>query len=195
MLTSRALASTTAMLALSAGLLAPASAQTPLTLQPGLWEHSISLKSQSGQMEAALAQARKAMASMPAAQRQQLEQMMAARGVGIGSGGPQGQSVQVCVTPEQAAMDRLPHQDGCTQAVQRVDARTLHVRFSCKGGQGQPPTRGEGTVHFQSATAYTGQFQIQTTGATGKPEQIDMAQTGQWRASDCGAIQPAPLGR
>lgn len=185
----------TAALALSAGFLVPASAQQPLpTMRPGLWDHSISMKSQSGQMEAAMAQAQKAMASMPPAQRKQMEQMMAAQGLNIRSG-PQGHSVKVCITPEQAAMDQIPQQDGCTQKVQRVDASTMKVRFSCKGGQGEPPTSGEGTVQFQSPTAYTGQFKIKTTGANGKPEQIDMAQSGKWLSGDCGAIKPAPVGR
>lgn len=179
-----------AVLALSAGALAPASAQQ--RMRPGLWENSISMKSQSGQMEAAMDQAQKAMASMPPAQRKQMEQMMAGHGVALG---PQGQSVKVCITPEQAAMDHIPQQDGCTQKVQRVDANTLQVSFSCKGGQGEPPTRGEGTIQFQNPTAYTGQFKIKTTGINGKPEQIDMAQKGQWLAADCGAIKPAPMGR
>ena len=178
----------TAVLALSAGFLAPATAQQKM--RPGLWENSISMKSQSGQMEAAMAQAQKAMASLPAAQRKQMEQMMAAQGLGINVG-PQGHSIKVCITPEQAAMDQIPQQDGCTQKIQRVDANTMKVSFSCKGGQGDPPTSGEGTVQFQSPTAYTGQFKIKTTGVNGKPDQIDMAQKGQWLSSDCGTIKPA----
>ena len=182
----------TAVLALSAGVLAPAHAQQKM--RPGLWENTISMKSQSGQIEAAMAQAQKAMASMPPAQRKQMEQMMAAQGLNISSG-PQGHSIKACITPEQAALDSFPQQDGCTQKLQRVDASTLKVSFSCKGGQGAPATSGEGTVHFQSPTAYTGQFKIKTTGANGKPEQIDMAQTGKWLSGDCGAVKPIPMER
>ena len=178
----------TAVLAVSAGFLASATAQQKI--RPGLWENSISMKSQSGQMEAAMSEALKAMASLPLAQRKQMEQMMAAQGVGINAG-PQGHSVKVCITPEQAAMDHIPQQEGCTQKVQRVDANTMQVSFNCKGGQGAPPTSGEGTIQFQSSTAYTGQFKIKTTGVTGKPEQIDMAQKGQWLSGNCGAIKPA----
>ena len=184
-----------AVLALSAGALAPASAQQPMPkMRPGLWEHSVSMKSQSGQMEAALAEAQKAMAAMPPAQRKQMEQMMAAQGMGMGSG-PRGHSIKVCITPEQAAMDEIPQQGGCTQKVQRVDANTMKVGFHCKGGQGELPTSGEGTVQFQGPEAYTGQFRIKTTGANGKPEQIDMKQSGKWLSSDCGGIKPAPMGR
>ena len=182
----------TAVLALLAGFVAPATAQQKI--RPGLWENSISMKSQSGQMEAAMSEALKAMASLPPAQRKQMEQMMAAQGVGINAG-PQGHSVKVCITPEQAAMDQIPQQEGCTQKLQRVDANTMHVSFSCKGGKGEPPTSGEGTVQFQSPTAYTGQFKIKTTGANGKLEQIDMAQSGKWLSDNCGTIKPAPAGR
>lgn len=181
-----------AVLACAAGALAPASAQEKM--RPGLWEHSVKMKTQSGQMEAALAQAQQAMASMPPAQRKQMEQMMAAQGLGLGSG-PQGQTtVKVCITPEQAAIDQIPQQEGCTQKMQRLDASTMKVTFSCKGERGEAPTSGEGTVKFDGPTAYSGNFKIKTSQG-GKPEKIDMAQTGRWLSSDCGAIKPAATGR
>ena len=182
----------TAALALLAGA-AAISASAQQKMRPGLWEHSMSMKSQSGQLEAAMAQAQKAMAGMPPAQRKQMEQMMAAQGIGISSGS-QGQTIKVCITPEQADLDKLPQQDGCTQKVQRMDANTMKVSFQCKGEAGESPTSGEGTVSFQSATAYTGQFKIKST-INNKPEQIDMAQKGQWLSGDCGAIKPAPTVR
>lgn len=178
-----------AVLALSTAVMAPASAQEKM--RPGLWEHSVKMKTQSGQMEAALAQAQQAMASMPPAQRKQMEQMMAAQGLELGSG-PQGQTtVKVCITPEQAALDQMPQQEGCTQKMQRLDASTMKVSFSCKAEPGEAPTSGEGTVKLAGPTAYTGNFKIKTSQG-GKPEQIDMAQTGRWLSSDCGAIKPAP---
>ena len=61
-------------------------------------------------------------------------------------------------------------------------------------GDDQAPTSGEGTVNFASPTAYNGNFKIKTT-QDGKPEQLDMAQTGRWLSNDCGAIKPAPAGR
>ena len=181
----------TVFLAFAAVAWMPASAQQKM--RPGLWEHSMSMKSQSGQMEAALGAAQRALASMPPAQRKQLEQMLAEQGLGLGSGA-QDQTVEVCITPEQADLDHIPQQDGCTQKVQRVGASTIQVSFSCQGGQGQPATRGEGTVSFQSPTSYVGDFKIQTS-INGKPEQIDMEHTGRWLSSECGAIRPVPLGR
>ena len=177
--------------ALAAALLlsavaAQAQAQTQ-KMRPGLWEHSVTMKSQSGQMEAAMAQMQKSLASMPPAQRQQMEQMMAQRGIGMG---PKGNTVKVCISPEQADLDRIPPQEGCTQDVRRTGPGSLAMTFSCPGAKGQPPTTGEGTMTFSGPTAYTGQFKVNTV-SQGKPEQIDMAQTGQWLAADCGAIKPA----
>ena len=179
----------TAALALLAGMAGGASAQQKM--RPGLWEHSVNMKSQSGQMEAAMAEMQKSLASMPPEQRKQMEQMMAQQGVGMG---PKGQTVKVCITKEQADLDNIPQQEGCTQKVQRVDASTMKVSFSCKGGQGQPPSSGEGTITMQGPTAYTGQFRFKTQNQ-GKPEQIDMAQSGKWLSENCGAIKPMPMGR
>jgi hypothetical protein len=188
MQTSRLIVSTAA-LALLAGVSFTAAAQQKM--RPGLWEHNVSFKTQSGQMEAAMAEMQKSLASMPPAQRKQMEQMMAQQGVGLGA---TGQSVKVCVTKEQADLDNIPQQEGCTQQVQRVDANTMKVAFSCKGGQGEPPSSGEGTVTFQGPKAYSGQFKFKTV-QQGKPEQIDMAQKGRWLSDDCGAIKPMPTGR
>ena len=185
---SRLIASTAA-LALLAGMAGGASAQQKM--RPGLWEHSVNMKSQSGQMEAAMAEMQKSLASMPPEQRKQMEQMMAQQGVGMG---PKGQTVKVCITKEQADLDNVPQQEGCTQKVQRVDASTMKVAFACKGGQGQPPSSGEGTITMQGPTAYTGQFKFKTQNQ-GKPEQIDMAQSGKWLSANCGAIKPMPMGR
>ncbi|WP_026435598.1 DUF3617 domain-containing protein [Acidovorax sp. JHL-9] len=178
-----AIALTTVVLFAGAPGLAHAQVQK---MRPGLWEHSVVMKSQSGQMAAAMAEMQKSLASMPPAQRQQMEQMMAQQGVGMGS---TGQTVKVCVTREQAELDQVPQQQGCMQKVERINASTMKVAFSCKGGQGQPPSSGEGTVTLQGPTAYTGQFRLRTENQ-GKPEQIDMAQSGKWLADSCGAIQP-----
>ena len=156
-------------------------AQAQQKMRPGLWEHHISMKSQSGQMEAAMAEMQKSLASMPPEQRKQMEQMMAQQGVSLG---PTGQTVKVCVTKEQAETDHLPQQEGCTQNVQRINASTMKVSFNCKGGPGEPPSSGEGTVTMQGPTAYSGQFRL-TTQNQGKPERIDMTQSGKWLSERC----------
>lgn len=174
--------------ALLPGALGSAHAQVQ-KMRPGLWEHSVAMKSQSGQMEAAMAQMQQSMASMTPEQRKQMEQMLAQQGVAMGPGGHT-HTVKVCISPEQADLDRIPPQEGCTQTVARTGPNSVTMRFSCKGTQGQPPTTGEGSMTFNGPTAYTGQFKVQTTSG-GKPEQLDMAQSGKWLAADCGGLKPA----
>eukprot|EP01030_Chromulinospumella_sphaerica_P003999 gene3999-3912_t len=114
--THRALAVVLSATVLGPGLWATAHAQTQ-KLRPGLWENSVTMKSQSGQLEAAMAQMQKSMASLTPAQRKQMEQAMAQQGVSMG---PSGNTVKVCISPEQADLDRIPAQEGCTQNVQRT---------------------------------------------------------------------------
>ena len=123
-----------AALALLVGMSGGAHAQQKM--RPGLWEHHIRMHSQSGEIEAAMAQMQQAMADMPPEQRKQMEQMLAQQGVGLG---PKGQTVKVCITPAQAEADHLPQQKGCTQNVQRIDANTTKLSFSCQGGPDHPP--------------------------------------------------------
>ncbi|MDY6984734.1 MAG: DUF3617 domain-containing protein, partial [Pseudomonadota bacterium] len=56
-----------------------AHAQT-FDVKPGLWEHSIDLKSESGRLEMALELARTQMALLPPAQRQAIEDTLAQQG-------------------------------------------------------------------------------------------------------------------
>ena len=172
----------------AASVFATAAAAQATKLRPGLWEHSGTMKSQSGQMEAAMAEMQKSLASMPPEQRKQMEQMMAQQGVGMTPGG--GHVVRICMTQQDVDMDQLPAQEGCTQKVDRVGANTVKVAFQCKGGKGQPPSSGEGTVTIESPTAYSGKHRFKTTQENGRPEQIDMVQKGRWLGADCGQVKP-----
>jgi hypothetical protein len=145
------------------------------SMKPGLWEHSFTMKSQSGKMEQGMVELQKQIAAMPPEKRKQMEQMMAQSGVAMGA---KVNVVKVCVTPEDAArMDMPKFNDQCKQEV---------VKFTCTG---QPPTSGEGEVTFSSPTAYTSKS-IVNTSVEGKPERMTMDQSGKWLAADCGAIKP-----
>jgi hypothetical protein len=152
-------------------------------LSPGLWEHGFTMKSRSGKLESAMSQMQKSMAALPPAQRQMMQDMMAKQGVALGD---TGQSVKVCITPEQARADRMPTQEGCTQTASR-SGNTWSMRFECKGN---PPTSGHGQVTLESSKAYQGQFTVDTT-LQGKPEQMLMNTRGKWLGDDCGNIRPA----
>lgn len=166
-------------------LATPALAQT--RLKPGLWEHSMQMSSQSGQLEAAMKQAQAAMASMPPEQRKMMEQMMAKQGVGLDASG---HKLRLCLTPEDVARDTVPAaQDGCTQTSQR-SGNTWQVSFQCPARDGQPASSGSGSVTLQNPGAYTGQFKMQMQ-VDRKPEQMTLATQGRWLSADCGSVRPA----
>jgi hypothetical protein len=159
----------------------PGSAQT---LKAGLWEHTVAMKSQSGEMEKALAEMQKQLAAMPPAERKQMEQMMGAQSVG-----PKANTVKVCVTREDSERMFMPQQGGqCTQQAVQRSAGTVKVKFSCSGN---PPTSGESEMTLLGDTAYTGKTLVNTT-AHGKPEQLTMDQSGKWLGADCGTVKPLP---
>jgi hypothetical protein len=164
-------------------LSAPAHAQgAAQKLRPGLWEHGFTMKSQSGQLEAGMKKMQDAMAQMTPQQRKQMQDMMASQGVGMTGGS---QSVKLCLSKEDAERDVPLQQDGCDQKVKR-SGNVWQITFQCKG---PPPSSGEGQMTLASPTAYSGSFLLLTE-VDGKPERMQMTQTGKWLAADCGAIRP-----
>lgn len=154
-----------------------------IKLKPGLWEHGYTMTSKSGQVGAAMAQMQQSMASLPPEQRKMMEEMMAKQGVGIG---PKGNTIQLCLSKEEAERDSPPPpQDGCTQTSRR-NGNVWQVAFQCKG---PPPSSGEGQLTLQNPGAYTGSFTIRLVNE-GKPEQLQMSQTGRWLSADCGKLKP-----
>ena len=170
----------------AAGLTAGVSAQTKL--RPGLWEIQATMKTGSGKMEAAMAQMRQQLATMPPAQRQQMEQMLAQQGMSLPAADGS-QKIKVCMRQEDVDLERLPSQEGCTQKIKRTSTNTLHMTFQCRGDRGQGPSTGEGTVTLNSPTAYTGEYRMQIKDK-GNPEAMDMRQQGRWLGADCGGIKP-----
>ncbi len=156
------------------------------TQAPGLWEHSFKMKSQDGELEKGMAEMQKQMAAMPPAERKQVEQMMAGRGMSMGA---QGTTVKVCVTKEDVARKAEPQfREGCTQQVVQRSASSMKVKFECS----QPrPMSGEGEMTFISDKAYTGKSTM-TSQADGRAQQMTMEMAGKWLAADCGDVKPRP---
>lgn len=154
-----------------------------MKMSPGLWEHSFTMKTQSGKMEKAMKEMQQAMASMPPEQRRQMEAMMGQQGMAIG---PQGNSVKVCMSKEDAERDQPPPaQDGCTQTSKR-SGNVWSISFKCPG---PPPSSGEGSVTIQSPIAYSGTINV-VTDVQGKAEKVEMATSGKWLSANCGNIKP-----
>eukprot|EP01036_Dinobryon_divergens_P043480 gene43480-57883_t len=73
-------------------------------IKPGLWEITNQMQGAPGsKADAAMAQMQKQMAAMSPEQRKMVEDMMAKKGLQIGSTPGGGMAVKVCVTPEMAA--------------------------------------------------------------------------------------------
>jgi hypothetical protein len=161
-------------------LSASALAASP-NLKPGLWEHTVNMTSESGEVGAAMKQMQEQLAQMPPEQRQMAEQMMAAQGITFG---PRGSTIKVCLTAEDIAKSVLPHDDDCQQDIVEQTAKRWRVKFHCPGN---PPTSGEGEVVFHSDTHYTGKATLETQ-VNGKPERMTMEQTGKWLSADCGDL-------
>jgi hypothetical protein len=165
--------------------IAPVASAQPGKMQPGLWEQTMTMKSASGQMEAQMAQMQQQMANMPPEQRKMVEDMMAKQGVGMGAG--RSPTIKMCISPEQAERAELPQQEGnCRQEMLERSGSTMRYRFSCTG---TPPTSGEGEYTLASPTSYSGRTTVLTQ-VQGKPEKMEMTQTGRWLGADCGAIKP-----
>ena len=154
---------------------------------PGLWEMQNKVGG-NPEMDKAMAEMQKQLASMPPAQRKQMEAMMGKSGASIGNGGAI--SVKVCITPEMAARSEMPsHTEGdCTATVTSRSGNTLKSKFVCKN----PPTTGEGTYTYSGDKAFTSKMVMQST-RNGKPETMTMEGQGKWLSADCGSVKPIQM--
>lgn len=156
--------------------------------KPGLWEITNKMGG-SAEMDKAMAQMQQQMASMPPAQRQQMQDMLAKQGMsmsmGAGAGG--GISVKVCITKEMAERNEMPQpqQGDCKSTASPRVGNTQKISFSCT----QPPSSGEGQITFTSNEAYTMKM-VTTTSVKGKPEKMTLDGSGKWLSADCGAVKP-----
>jgi len=153
-------------------------------MKPGLWENTLTIKSQSGKVEKAMNELKFKIASMPAEQRKMMEEVMAKQGLGMNQ---QANTVKVCISKEQAKNMEIPQgqNQNCTHEIVNRTNNSIKVKFDCKGGK---ETSGEGEFTLTSPTAYTGKSIVNTT-VDGKQDRMDMTQKGKWLASDCGAIK------
>jgi hypothetical protein len=155
-------------------------------MKAGLWENSVQMKSGGGQAEAAMAEAQRQMASLPPEQRQMMQDMMAKRGVGLGA---KPNTVRVCVSEAAAARGEMPASDGrCHQSITQRSATGMSFSFNCPGN---PPGSGEGEYRFDGPGAYSGKM-VMNTVVDGKPQRMEMMQSGRWISADCGALAPRP---
>ena len=150
-------------------------------LEPGLW--TMSTRTTGAGVEAASAQLQARMAEMTPQQRQMVEQMMAGKGIDMGVNPI---AARVCISPEQAARAEPPAQPGCKHEVLQRNGEVLKMRFECTG---PPASKGEGEYRLAGPKAYGGRMVIETL-HDGKPQRMEMEQSGRWIGADCGEIKP-----
>jgi hypothetical protein len=175
-----------ALLAASA-LLCGAQAQNPVhKVQPGLWENQFTIQTGDPLLDQMASDMQARMGALPPEQRQMIEQMMASRGVRMGT---KPNTVQACITPEQAARDELPQQnEQCKQVDAQRSGNTVKVKFRCESN---PPASGEGEFTLISPTRYSGRTRVDTV-VQGQPAQLNVVLDGRWLAADCKTAAPAP---
>jgi hypothetical protein len=153
---------------------------------PGLWENSMTMKSGGTEMDAQMARMKEEMAKMPPEQRKMMEDMMAKQGVSVGAAG-KAVTVKVCVTPEMAARDEMPQNDGnCKQTSKERSGNTVRVKFACSGKEA---TSGESEYTLISDKQHKGRTVVNSI-ANGKPQRVEMEHSGKWIAADCGDLKP-----
>ena len=168
-------------LLLIAGLAGAAHAQT---MKPGLWEFK-----QTPQLDPArqaqMAQAQKAMESMPPERRKMMEDMMAQRGVSVNMAGGT-MSIKTCITQEQAARNMAPvsHHGHCTQDVKR-SGNVIQTHFVCT----DPASEGDATVTLRGSDGFTNDVTLRRE-RQGKTETTRVSGEGRWLGADCGDVQP-----
>lgn len=156
------------------------------SLKPGLWEVANQVQAGTGPGAQDMARAQKEMANMSPEQRKAMQEMMAKHGVTLGTAGPGGMSVKVCMTKEMAERNQISAQPGdCKSTTGARTGNSVKVAFSCTN----PPSSGEGTMTIASPQAYSMKMTVNTT-AQGKPQKFDMDSSGKWVAAECGAVKP-----
>lgn len=165
-----------------------AAASLPVTAQamkPGLWEIHNKMGG-NAELDEAMKEMQKQLASMSPAERKQMESMMAQQGLKMATpsaGG--GMAVQMCMTKEMVERNDMPVQDGCRTTVNQRSGNTLKHAFTCTN----PPSSGEGTVTFSGSEAYTSKMTLKTVSG-GKTETTTMEGRGKWLKADCGNVKP-----
>ncbi len=167
------------------------SIQAAAKMTPGLWEHSFTIKSESGKIEKAMAEMKKQLASMPVEQRKMMQEMLSKQGMAMGN--DKTTSVKVCISKEQADnLDFPQHQnDNCKNEILKKTSHSVELKFTCEGNT---KTEGLAQVTMINDKKFNSKADISIT-KDNKVEKMNMNTNGKWLSADCGNIKPKVSGK
>ena len=168
-------------LAAASCLLVAAVAAQAQEILPGLWELSSSNMQVNGQQMPGMQELLGQLESLPAEQRQMMQEMMDGQGVQVG-----GQGLRVCLSEAQVKAQELPLQDaqsGCSQEITERSEQLWKFRFRCADAEGQGETRFVSPREF--VTRVDSRFN--TGGQAGTSR---METRARWLGEDCGELKP-----
>lgn len=159
-------------------------------MKPGLWDVNTKMKSANGDLEKAMAGMQEALASMPADQRKQMEEMMAKQGVQVGAGTGGALITKVCMSKEMVERNSFPiHNSGnCTERRGPIINGKMKASYSCTN----PQSSGEAEFIFNGDTSFAMKMKSVSTRA-GESEKMSMESAGRWLGADCGSIKPLAI--
>jgi hypothetical protein len=175
------------LLVLAAAVFGCAAALAQPRLRPGLWAETITVRSDNAQANAAMAQMKDKLASLPPEQRAAIEKMMAGRGMGLGGAGAP-DTLRVCVTQAQIDRGFRPEDNGrCTRSNVNTSGSTTSFDFACKSERGSISGHGKFTTMGDSAFA-TSTVADQVGPKTTMHIESEIA--GRFVSGDCGDVKP-----
>jgi len=168
-----------------AAALLGAAAHAQSHLRPGLWEETVTSKTDNPQANAAMEQMKQRMAAMTPEQRAMMEKMMGGHAMAAG-GAPA--AIRVCITKEQAERNFAPDANThCTRSNFSTSGNTTSFDMSCV--MPQTTMTGHGTFTNHGDSAFTVTSSADTVSAKSKMH-VDSEITGKFVSSDCGDVKP-----
>jgi hypothetical protein len=154
-------------------------------LRPGLWEETVTSRTDNAQANAAMEQMKQRMAAMSPEQRAMMDKMMGGHAMAAG-GAPA--AIRVCITKEQAERNFAPDANShCTRSNISTSGNTTRFDMSCV--MSQATMTGHGTFTNQGDSAFTVTTSTDTVSARSKMH-VDSEITGKFVSSDCGEVKP-----
>lgn len=150
---------------------------------PGLWENKIDVKSESGQFEQAMEQAKQMLESMPPEQQKMVRDMMAKQGVNFDLAS---RTIEACLTQAQIDTFAIAETDkDCRQNFTEKSKNHYTMTVQCD----HQNLSGEGEYIIKDNKHYAGTM-VMNININGQQDTMTMKQDGTWKSSDCGDITP-----